>query len=275
MKLDKAFILRNLITIFCVLCVIAPFFHFLNMSVNVESNFIGSSTQESFVDGWTVFSDYPLSWLLLIGPAVLVAMNYIKPLEKFKGLLAIFIPILCIAVLFLALSGVKAEAAAADDAVGAIGEFTDTVLGGMDLGTYTDFSAGAESSAGLGFYMFLIANVGIIISGAVTYFGLRLNDLSSVKESGKAILSSAREVAAVAREDSRLPTTEETAPAAEHAAPVARRAAPTPKKNNESVIKSSAEDALQLIERLAKMRDSGILTEEEFQEKKRDLLKGV
>ncbi len=99
----------------------------------------------------------------------------------------------------------------------------------------------------------------------MTYFGLRLNDLSSVRESSKAILNSAREATGGNREENTVVPAEKT---------VTRAPAERPKAA-ESVIKSSAEDALQLIERLAKMRDSGILTEEEFQEKKRELLKGV
>ena len=148
MKTDKQFLLRNLITILCALCVIALFLGLVSMSVEIESSFIGSNSQTNS------------------------------------------------------------------------------------------------------------------ISGAVTYFGLRLNDLSSVKESGKAIFSTAREVTSVNREEpAYAPTTMPAAPAPKPRAP-------------EHVVKRSAEKALQLIERLAKMRDSGILTDEKLQEKK-DLLKGV
>ena len=274
MKIDKQFILRNLITILCALCVIALFLSFVSMSVKVESSFVGSSSQTTTVSGWSALSNFPLGWLLLLGPVLLVAMNYIKQLEKFKGLLAIIVPILCIAVLFFTLSDAKAQISVANNAMGAIGDMAGSVMEDMDFdygdGDYDEDSsegmavgAKADVSAGIGFYLLLIANVGIIVSGAVTYFGLRLNDLSSVKESGKAILSSAREVTNINREES------SSVPAAK---PAVRASIP---KATESVIKNSAEDALQLIERLAKMRDSGILTEEEFQEKKKDLLKGV
>ncbi len=263
MKIDKQFILRNLITILCALCVIALFLSFVSMSVKVESSFVGSSSQTTSVSGWSALSNFPLGWLLLLGPVLLVAMNYIKQLEKFKGLLAIVVPILCIAVLFFTLSDAKAQVSVANNAMGAIGDMAGSVMDDMDLGGETAAGAKADVSAGIGFYILLIANVGIIVSGAVTYFGLRLNDLSSVKESGKAILSSAREVTTINREEN---------PSAPTAKPVVHAAKP---KAAESVIKTSAEDALQLIERLAKMRDNGILTEEEFQEKKKDLLKGV
>ena len=103
---------------------------------------------------------------------------------------------------------------------------------------------------------------------------MRLNDLSSVRESSKAILNSAREATGGNREENTVVPAEKTVTRTPVEKTVTR--APTERpKAAESVIKSSAEDALQLIERLAKMRDSGILTEEEFQEKKRELLKGV
>lgn len=265
MKIDKQFILRNLITIFCALCIIALFFTFVSSSVKVESDYVGSQTQETTVSGWSAVSGYLLGWLLVIGPVLLVAMNYIQKLEKFKGLLAIVVPILCIIILFFTLSDAKASTAVANNAVGAVSDAANSVMDDMDLGSGSAVAAKAETSAGLGFYLLLIANIGIIISGAVTYFGLRLNDLSSVKESGKAILNSAREVTISNREENTVAPAEKTVTRAPAAKP----------KATESVIKSSAEDALQLIERLAKMRDSGILTEEEFQEKKRELLKGV
>ena len=86
------------------------------------------------------------------------------------------------------------------------------------------------------------------------------SDLSSVKESGRAILNSAREAAADLKSEGSA-----SAPANPNA-PAARA---------RSGGKYKAEDALQLIERMAKMRDDGILTEDEFQEKKQDLLKGI
>ena len=36
------------------------------------------------------------SWLMLISPIVLVAMNYIKQLDKYKSILAIILPIVSV-----------------------------------------------------------------------------------------------------------------------------------------------------------------------------------
>ena len=275
MKIDKQFILRNLITILCALCVIALFLSLVSMSVEIESSFIGSNSQITSVSGWAALSDYPLGWILLIGPGLLVAMNYIKQLEKFKGLLAILVPILCITMLFLTLFDAKAQISAANGTMDMIGDIANSAWDDYDYGYEMDFGAEADVSAGIGFYILLIANVGIIISGAVTYFGLRLNDLSSVKESGKAFLSTAREVTSVNREEPAYAPTTTYTPTTTYA-PTTMPAAPAPKpRAPEHVVKPSAEEALQLIERLAKMRDNGILTDEEFQEKKKDLLKGV
>lgn len=279
MKIDKQFIVRNLITILCALCVVALFFTFVSLSIEVESSFVDFSPEPITSSGWDALSNYTLGWVLLIGPVLLVAMNYIRKLERFKGLLAIFVPILCIVILFFTLSNAKAYIGFADSAMDSVGDLTNSVLDSFDFGGYDDYDdystdSSADASAGLGFYMLLVANIGIIISGAVTYFGLRLDDLSTVKESGRAILSTAREVTTSVRsEGSGAPAASPIA-SAPTASPVAS-APPARPKAPESVIKTGAEDALQLIERLAKMRDSGILTEEEFQEKKRDLLKGV
>lgn len=268
MKIDKQFILRNLITIFCVLGVVALFFAFITTSVKIESSFVGSNTQSTSISGWQAVNGFPLGWLLVIGPVLLVAMNYIRKIEKYKGLLAILVPILCIAVLFFTLADAKSTAELGNKAMENINGIANSALADMD--DYddeygSDFSAGqisskVSASAGVGFYLLLIANIGIIISGAVTFFGLRLNDLSSVKESGRAILSSAREAAADLKTEGGA------------AAPVGQGA---PAARARSGGKYKAEDALQLIERMAKMRDDGILTEEEFQEKKQDLLKGI
>ncbi len=272
MKIDKQFILRNLITILCVLCIVALFFAFITTSVKIESSFVGSNTQSTSISGWQAVNGFPLGWLLVIGPVLLVAMNYIRKIEKYKGLLAILVPILCIAVLFFTLADAKSTAELGNKAMENINGIANSALADMDDyddeygGEYGgDYSAGqisskVSASAAVGFYLLLLANFGIIVSGAVTFFGLRLNDLSSVKESGRAILSSAREAAAELKTENGA-----SAPAGQNA-PAARV---------RSGGRYKAEDALQLIERMAKMRDDGILTEDEFQEKKQDLLKGI
>lgn len=268
MKIDKQFILRNLITIFCVLCVIALFFAFITTSVKIESSFVGSNTQSTSISGWQAVNGFPLGWLLVGGPVLLVAMNYIRKIEKYKGLLAVIVPILCIAVLFFTLADAKSTAELGNKAMENVNGIANSAL--ADMNDYDDeedgefsspqISSKVSASADVGFYLLLIANLGIIIGGAVTFFGLRLNDLSSVKESGRAILSSAREAAAGMKSEG------SGTASASPAAPAAR-----PRSGS----KYNAGDALQLIERMAAMRDSGILTEEEFQEKKQDLLKGI
>lgn len=268
MKIDKQFILRNLITIFCVLCIIALFFAFITTSVKIESSFVGSNTQSASISGWAAVSGFPLGWLLVIGPVLLVAMNYIRKIEKYKGLLAIIVPVLCIVMLFFTLADAKSTAELGNKAMENVNGIANSAL--ADMGDYDDeyggdFSVGqisskVSASADVGFYLLLIANLGIIVSGAVTFFGLRLNDLSSVKESGRAILSSAREAAAELKSEGGA-----TTPASQNA----------PAAKVRSSVKYNAADALQLIERMAKMRDDGILTEDEFQEKKQDLLKGI
>ena len=98
MKINKEFILKNLITICCAASIILLFLPFANVSVSLESSFINASGSTTITGFDTIGGESSslFSWLMLISPIVLVAMNYIKQLDKYKSILAIILPIVSV-----------------------------------------------------------------------------------------------------------------------------------------------------------------------------------
>lgn len=291
-KVNKEMILRNLITILCVFCILALCFTYLNVSSKVSSEYVGDQSTSTGVSGFRALATSFFGWFLILGPALLVAMNYFKQLDKFKGILSIIVPIICIISMLIILGTGKGAAKAGADAVNAVAD-----AAGEETGTGVKVS----SSPAFGFFFLLLLNIGIIVDGFVTFFGLNLKDASSFKQAGMNFVGSAKDTvnnvsggirntaANMSNSANRkngtmtIPTgpAVPAAPAAPvahaPAAPVAPRvpSALAPAAPAAPAAPTDPESVLALIERLAQMKKDGVLTEEEFAEKKQELLKKI
>ena len=244
----KKLLNQHILTILCAVSLLVLFLPFL--SVTAEMEILGQSSSSSVTTtGYGAIGNAFLGWGLIIGPALLVAMNYIKQLEKYKGLLAIVVPIACIVIEIITFFQAKGASASAS-------------AGGA--------SAEVNASMGIGFFLLILVYLGMIVSGAVLYHNFTLdkqglarlktegadllgNGLDKIKGSGANIINSASEKISNIQSNSGESNN-------------------TQKK---SINHNKSEEILCLIEKLASMKEKGILTEEEFATKKRELLEEI
>lgn len=249
----KKLLSQHILTILCVASLLVLLLPFL--SVTAEMEILGqSSSSSATTTGYGAVGNVFLGWGLIIGPALLVAMNYIKQLEKYKGLLAIVVPIACIVIEIITFFQAKGASASA------------SAGGGIA-------SAEVNAKMGIGFFLLILVYLGMIVSGAVLYHNFTLdkqglarlktegadllgNGFDKLKGSGANIINSASEKFSNFQSNSgELDNAE--------------------KVQKKSVNHNKSEEILHLIEKLASMKEKGILTEEEFTVKKRELLEEI
>lgn len=249
----KELLKQHILTILCAMALIALFLPFF--SVTAEMEILGhSSSSSASTTGFNAIGHAFLGYGLIIGPVLLVAMNYIKQLEKHKGLLAIIVPIVCIVIEIITFFQAKGVSASASGG------------GGM-------VNSEVKATLGIGFFALILIYLGMIVAGAVLYHNFTLdkdglerlkadgadllgNSFEKIKENSTNIISSASEkISNIQLNSSELDATERTQ-----------------KKN---INHNKIQEILTLIEKLASMKDSGILTEEEFTAKKQELLEEI
>lgn len=262
----KDILKKHLLTILCIVSIVAMFLPFMSAAVKMEV--LGSSSEASqSMTGFSAAQEGFLGYLLLVGPVVLIAMNYIKQLEKYKGLLAIVVPAVCFIVCIIVMIQAKGYTVKA-----------------MGYGGDGSFGVEVKFSPGFGSILALLSYIGEAVVGAVTYHDFNLKNISfdkdsleRLKQEGKQMMQSVQgsiSQAAQAVSDSvqSAARTEPSAGQVDGAGLVRTEAKPAPKK---AVNLNRTEEILAMIEKLSKMKDSGILTEEEFTEKKHQLLSEI
>ena len=266
MKINKEFILKNLITICCVASVILLFLPFANATVEMESSFIDASSSTSVSGFDTIMGSNAtlIAWIMLISPIVLVAMNYIKQLDKYKSILAIILPVLSIisAIITLFSAGASSEASAMGESA----------------------SASVKLTPNIGFFLVIIAYIGTFIAGAITFYGLKLSKEgiaefgNKLKEEGLSSVEQMKDLGNKASEkvsnmSSNIKHTEGNT-TENNVSVASSNDLPTQKPVKKTNL-NQVNDVLELIKQLSEMKEQGILTEEEFSEKKKELLSQI
>ena len=258
MSINKEMILKNLVTICCVASVLLLLLPFGKVTADVNVPHASSSSATSFTGLDTIFGDNSvvIAWLMLICPIVLVAMNYIKQIEKYKSILAIILPIVS------AIAGI----------------ITMLTAGTSASASSVGVSMEMKTSPQIGFFLLLVAYVGTLIAGAMTFYGLKFSKEglaefgSKLKEEGFSSLESIKELGQMAGEgvsnvSQKIKSGAETI---QEGTSVATASKPIKKTNI-----NQANDVLGIIAQLSEMRDKSILTEDEFSEKKKELLSQI
>lgn len=89
-KINNRYLLIGL----CAVSIIALFLPFLTVSAEVDiMGYSGGSKQST--TGFTAIQEGFFGILLLVGPVVLALLDFIKPLEKYKRILSVAIPVAC------------------------------------------------------------------------------------------------------------------------------------------------------------------------------------
>ena len=229
---------KHSLTILCALSIVLLALPMVSVSASIEV-FGHEQTNEVSASGFTAMSSGIFGYLMVAGPALLVAMNYIKPIEKYKGILAVAVPVVSLVALIVTVMSADSLSATASNAVA---------------------DAEVSVSVGIGAILVGLSYVATAIAGMVTYHNFNLSNmnLDKIKNSGASLLSSVQSKTSAPAE-----AADDTAPAQPKEKPVVHKKA---------VNVNRVDEILALIERLAKMKESGILTEDEFAQKKQQLL---
>ena len=240
----KDMIKKNLLTILSAVALLSMLFTFV--SFTAETEFSASAIK---LTGIQACGKSMFAYLLIIGPVLLIAMNYIKSLEKYKGLLSISVPCVCLIALIIVCLNAKTAAQAVGGAVEGV---TDLVDIEMDI----------SQSIGFGAILAAISYISMIVFGIKTQRDFSISKLNvgnlgninidNIKATGADLIKSAQNTVAKAAQNisENIPTSTGTS-------------------------KKHIDDTLSLIEKLAKMKDDGILTEQEFANKKSKLLEDI
>jgi len=272
MKIDKNFILKNIVTIACIASIIILLLPYAVFKV--ENEFLPEPEITKFNGFDLVFGDGSnfFGWIILLVPIVLVLMNYIEKIKKFKTILTICLPLLSVMSGILSFFSVKRFATVAGGAGDAIAS-----IGGVEQKS--------SFTPSIGFWLVIVVNICIAILGIMLMYGISLSK-NSFNELKERISSDAQNGANgfldsiqnsigndyVPQSDSKVNTDSEnntgneTEQNKKSASQFIRPSAP--KKTNID----NAQGIMDLIKDLNKMKEDGVLTQEEFDEKKKELL---
>ena len=247
------FVKKHIITILCILSLLLLALPIASVISSIEVPFV-DEPQESTASfsGFQALGKSVFSYLLVIGPVVLIAMNYVEQLGKHKGLLAIAVPAVCIVALVVVLVSAKGFSASASNDV-------------------SSFEVKVRWE--IGAFLLMASHVATAIAGAVTYHDFKMNKdgLAKLKDSAEELLGSAQQKVSDIMQE-RISTVE-SSPAVKNETGPQTTIAPPVKKAPVAV--KRIDEVLALIEKLASMKDAGILTDDEFAAKKKQLLEEI
>lgn len=252
----KSLVKQHILTILCILALVALMLPFLSVTAEVESSFVTSDASTT-TSGFDAIQKVFLGWGLVLGPVLLIAMNYIKKLEKYKGILAIIVPIVCLVIeviTFFQAKGISASASGGNAFV----------------------SMEVNASLGIGFFVLILVYLGMIVAGAVLYHNFTLDKagLERLKTEGADLFGSGFDKLKEASANI-INSSDEKGSNVQSNEGSAISGNDSQKPIKKSTNHNKTQETLSLIEKLASMRDSGILTEEEFQAKKQQLLEEI
>ena len=105
---------ENIITILSAVAIVSMFLPFL--SVSAETDYSSFSAKYS---GLQCLQFTILGYLLLVGPALLIATNYVPQIKSLKKILSICVPFICLIGIYLVYVNTKSGALAAQQAANA------------------------------------------------------------------------------------------------------------------------------------------------------------
>ena len=252
------FIKKHLITILSVVSIVLLFLPLITTSVEMETSFLDDTQSTKKMTGFSMLAESIVTYLLLVGPALLVAMNYINKLGKHKGTIAIAVPVVCIiALIIVCIQAGRGNVSAESDYV----------------------SMETKVRPALGMFLLFADYVATIIAGAITYHNFSLDkvDLDKIKVGAGELISVAQEkvVDAIQMVSSNIGENHSNENSSDDTNSPDSSARTIKPASRRPVNINHTEEILTLIEKLAKMRDSGILTDEEFTNKKQQLLEEI
>ena len=281
----KSFMMKRGIVVLSILAILALVLPFANVSYNVSIMGTSSGGKES-VSGFAILGDGIVGWALIIGPMILVALNYVRILDNYKKILSVAIPAICLLLVIINLLYAKSLVLSA---------------GSVDV-----LSVKSRTSIGIGAIALVLCYLGIAYIGLKKDYNFQFDKegLSKLKKDGADLLDGVQNKAAQTIENAKTNIGDfvanhkaeneksnaiDTATASNDHENTGESLGLS--KTSETVVHNitvdhtrdikmqeketstkRADDILSLIEKIASLKEAGILTEEEFTEKKRELL---
>lgn len=284
MKINKEFILKNLMTIICGITIIALFMPFIGVDASVSAGGFSASTGEETFNGYAIISEGGFLGILIeLCIAIIIASAYLPQLKQYRKIACAVSSVIGLICLFIV--------------PGSIGKSISAAGGGGDV------SAKVNISYKLGFWIMLICYIALIAMSIIQYLGLKGNkvfdainqnsDQESAETSGataekfksmaqniasgasnavggiKDMISSRQTQQDQAAQQAQPVQQVQAIPQAQTSSDVGVNASPAP------VAKGNPEEAMKRIKELFEMKEAGILTEEEFNEKKQEFLQKI
>ena len=269
MKLNKEFILKNLMGIICAVIILALFLPFMSVKAEVSVGGFGGGSADQSMNGFSLVTDGGFFGFAFILCLVAVAAScYIPQLKPFRKIIS------AIGCLFIA--------------PGSAASAVNAAAGGATAGT--GVSAKVELNYLIGFWIILILMLALIAMSVIQFLGLKGNKVfdavnSAEDENGTAgvslpsinadgIKSAIGSVNADSIKNMAQNAAGSIAGAAGNLKDKASQAAAN-MQNHSSTASAKKEDPkaiMEQIKQLHEMKENGILTEEEFAEKKKEFL---
>ena len=246
------FVKKHIITILCIVAVLSLALPMVSTITESASVFLPSSEIETKITGFKMLERGILAYVLIIGPALLVAMNYIQQLGKYKGILAILVPVACVVVLVVLI--VQSKNITVSASFGGAGSVQQKIT--VQIGAILAFAV----------------YIATAVAGAVIYHNFTFNKdgIERLKNSAAEVLNSRREWDNTTNsQDHSISNSVKNMSGENKVSDHANSVKTNPKK---PLSVNHTDEILELIEKLARMKDAGILTEEEFSKKKKQLL---
>lgn len=289
-KIDSNTIIKNLTGILCGTIIISLLFPFVSIGASANAGGMGEAEESTVLNGFQIITDGGfLGILLIVCPIAILIANYLPQLQKYKKIVSLALSVVGIVMMFLVSGNISAGANAGGEAVG-------QMTGGS-------VSVEMKTNYLLGFWLMLIFFIGIVILSAIQFFNLKGNkvfdavnngtsdenapeiNLQKIANIAKSKTNSSTENAKSSSNDSQRNTSiinESSTPQSNinyismnatdsnsYTSSVSQSNLPINQTNAE---KENPEKIMELIKKLFDMKESGILTDEEFNIKKQELL---
>lgn len=280
MKVNKEFILKNLMTIICGITIIALFFPFIGVSADVGVGGFSANSGEVSVEGYLIIFDGGFLGILMELCIMLIILSaylpQLKPYRKIACAASSVIGFICLFIVpNLIAKSINSESG-----------------GGVEVKAHISYK--------FGFWLMLICYVALIAMSVIQLLGLRGNKVfdainqnsvsdnqvetapAAVTERFKNMAQTISENAANAVGNIKDKMSSNTAPQeppvqqAQSVQPMSTvQKASTSNNVSAPAPKGNPEETMKHIKELFEMKEAGILTEEEFNEKKQEFLKMI
>ena len=160
MKIKNEFINKNLIALCSAVSILGLFLPFVKFTA--ESSYSSNSVYASAFQAISGSNGNIISSVILIGPVLLIVMNYIKQLEKYHKTIAIAIPGACVLFEIISYFLLSTGMNSASDTA-------NSVMSSLNV------SVDGSTAPQIGFFILLLSYIATAIAGGITYHGLTLD----------------------------------------------------------------------------------------------------